>query len=103
MAASLGTAQTFTAGVRGAVRESDWVVPGATVQLVNEASNANREAISNEAGGYNFSAVPPGTYTGRASLSGFKPTSNAASASVAVRLHAHDAIHVPHEVLAKVC
>ena len=73
MAASLATAQTFTAGVRGAVRDSDGgVVPGVTVQLVNEGSNAAREALSNDTGEYNFSAVPPGTYTVRASLAGFK-------------------------------
>ena len=72
MAASIATAQTFTAGVRGAVRESDRVVPGVTVQLVNEVSNATREVVSNEAGEYNFSALPPGIYTLRASLSGFK-------------------------------
>jgi hypothetical protein len=65
-------AQTFTAGVRGAVRDASGVVPGVAVQLVNEASNASREAVSNEAGEYNFSAVPPGTYTVRASLAGFK-------------------------------
>ena len=72
MAASLANAQTFTGGVRGAVREADDVVPGVTVQLVNEASNAIRETVSNEAGEYDFSAVPPGTYTVRASLAGFK-------------------------------
>ena len=72
MTASLVTAQTFTAGVRGAVLESGGVVPGVTVQLVNEASNASRETISNDVGEYNFSAVPPGTYTVRASLAGFR-------------------------------
>ena len=72
-AASAPAAQTFTAGVRGAVRDADGgVVPGVTVQLVNEASNASREALSNGTGEYNFSAVPPGTYTVRASLAGFK-------------------------------
>ena len=72
MTASLVTAQTFTAGVRGAVLESGGVVPGVTVQLVNEASNASRDTISNDVGEYNFSAVLPGTYTVRASLAGFR-------------------------------
>ena len=71
--ATVVTAQTFTGAVRGAVREeSSAVVPGVTVQLVNEASNASREAVSNHVGEYSFSAVPPGTYTIRASLTGFK-------------------------------
>ena len=65
-------AQTFTAGMRGSVRESDRVVPGVVVQLLNEASNATREAVSNGTGEYGFSAVPPGTYTVRAALPGFK-------------------------------
>ena len=71
-AASLGSAQTFTAGVRGAVRESGGVVPGVAVQLLNEGTNAVRETVSNAVGEYDFSAVPPGTYTVRASLEGFK-------------------------------
>jgi hypothetical protein len=64
-------AQTFTAGVRGAVRESGGIVPGVTVQLVNEGTNAVRETVSNAAGEYDFSAVIPGVYTVRASLAGF--------------------------------
>ncbi len=67
-----GAAQTFTAGVRGAVRESDRVVPGVTVQLINEASGAMRATVSNDLGEYDFSAVPPGMYTIRAALEGFK-------------------------------
>lgn len=67
-----GAAQTFTAGVRGAVLESGGVVPGVTVQLVNETNNSTRETVSNAVGEYNFSAVPPGVYTVRASLPGFR-------------------------------
>lgn len=65
-------AQSFTAGVRGAVRDADGVVPGVTVQLVNEETNVTREAVSNNAGEYEFAGVAPGTYTLRAALSGFK-------------------------------
>jgi len=65
-------AQTFTGGVRGAVREADAVVPGVTVQLINEASGTSRETVSNDVGEYNFGAVPPGTYAIRASLEGFR-------------------------------
>ena len=72
LAAGSPAAQSFTAGVRGAVRESGGVVPGVTVHLVNEATAAMRETLSNDAGEYDFSALPPGTYTVRASLQGFK-------------------------------
>ncbi len=65
-------AQTFTGGLRGAVRDPGGVVPGATVELINEATNVARETRSNEQGEFNFAAVPPGTYTLRASLTGFK-------------------------------
>ena len=70
-------AQTFTAGLRGAVTEpSGAVVPGVIVVLVNEATGVTREAISNDAGEYSFSAVPPGSYTVRAALEGFKTYEN---------------------------
>ncbi len=69
-------AQTFTGGLRGAVRDPNGVIPGVTVQLVNEATNQTREAVSNEQGEYSFAAVPPGTYTLKASLTGFKAYEN---------------------------
>lgn len=65
-------AQTFTGGMRGAVRDSGGVVPGVTVTLLNEGNGATRDAVSNEQGQYNFAAVPPGTYTVKAELAGFK-------------------------------
>ena len=73
IAAGAVNAQTFTAGVRGAVQEgSGAVIPGVAVQLVNEGTNAIREIVSNERGEYSFSAVPPGIYTVRAALPGFR-------------------------------
>jgi hypothetical protein len=68
--------QTFTGGLRGAVRDANGVIPGVTVQLVNDATAQNREAVTNEAGEYSFAAVPPGTYTIRASLPGFRAYEN---------------------------
>jgi hypothetical protein len=69
---SLAAAQTFTGGLRGAVKDANGVIPGVTVELVNEENGATREAVSNEAGEYNFAAVPGGTYTVKATLTGFK-------------------------------
>ncbi len=65
-------AQTFTGGVRGTVQESGGIVPGVTVQLINQETGAAREAVSNDQGAYNFAAVPPGNYTVRAALTGFR-------------------------------
>ena len=69
---STATAQTFTGGVRGAVKDANGVIPGVTVELVNEATNVARDVVSNDQGLYNFAAVAPGTYTIKASLTGFK-------------------------------
>jgi hypothetical protein len=72
VAAGAASAQTFTGALRGAVRDANGIIPGVTVELINEASTVSREAVSNEEGLYNFAAVPPGTYTVKASLTGFK-------------------------------
>ena len=78
VATSTAWAQTFTGGLRGAVRDSGGVVPGVTVTLINEANGATRDAVSNEQGEYNFAAVPPGNYTVKAELTGFKTFENKA-------------------------
>lgn len=64
--------QTFTGGIRGAIRESGNVVPGAAVQLINELTNATRTTHSNNAGEYDFANVAPATYTLKVSMQGFK-------------------------------
>jgi hypothetical protein len=76
VAASAASAQTFTGGLRGAVRDSNGVIPGVVVTLVNEGTQVEREAATNEAGEYNFAAVQPATYTIRAVLPGFKTYEN---------------------------
>jgi hypothetical protein len=70
--AATAAAQTFTGGLRGAVRDANGVIPGVSVQLVNEATGQTREAVTNDQGEYNFAAVPPGNYTVKATLTGFK-------------------------------
>ena len=74
--AATAAGQTFTGGLRGAVRDANGVIPGVTVQLVNDATGQTREAVSNEQGEYSFTAVPPGNYTVRASLTGFRTYEN---------------------------
>src|SRR5262245_43570036 len=69
-------AQTFTGGLRGAVKDSGGVIPGATVSITNESNGQTRETVSNEQGQYDFTAVPPGVYTVKASLTGFRSYEN---------------------------
>jgi hypothetical protein len=76
LATSSAFAQTFTGGVRGSVMDSGGVVPGVTVTLINESNGASRDAVSNERGLYDFTAVPPGVYTVKAELTGFKTFEN---------------------------
>jgi hypothetical protein len=78
MTGSFAAAQTFTGGLRGAVRDANGVIPGVTVELVNEATGQTRDAVSNESGEYSFTAVPPSVYTVRATLTGFKTYENKA-------------------------
>lgn len=40
--AGIAAAQSFTGGLRGAVRDANGVVPGVAVELVNEATNQTR-------------------------------------------------------------
>jgi hypothetical protein len=64
--------QTFMGGLRGEVRDPSGVIPGVTVTLTNEATGVSRDTTTNEVGQYNFPAVPPGTYTVRTQLTGYK-------------------------------
>jgi Carboxypeptidase regulatory-like domain/TonB-dependent Receptor Plug Domain len=69
---SLAAAQD-TGTVSGTVVDSTaQVVPGATVTLTDEASAVARTTTSDERGVFTFRAVPPGSYTVRIELSGFR-------------------------------
>jgi trimeric autotransporter adhesin len=66
------SAQTFQGGLRGAIKDAQGVIPGATVTLINEATNVSRDTVSNASGEYSFPAVDPGTYMVKAAVQGFK-------------------------------
>ena len=76
LATSTAWAQTFTGGLRGAVKDANGVIPGVTVTLTNDATGATRDAVSNDQGEYSFAAVPPGNYTVKAELTGFRTYEN---------------------------
>jgi len=71
--ASIANAQDYRARVQGSVVDSSQgALPGATVQLVNEATNVSVFKVSDPQGHYLFDFVDPGTYTVFAELTGFK-------------------------------
>jgi hypothetical protein len=75
-AAPLVSAQQPTGSLRGVVKdEFGGVVVGATVTLV-DAAGAEKTATTNEEGVYTFTGVAPGSYTIRASASGFAAYEN---------------------------
>src|SRR5271157_6008301 len=78
-------AQTASTGtVLGLVTDpTGAVVPGATVELEDAATKAVRSMTTNTAGRYVFVALPPGTYSVRATARGFQ---QAEVASVAVEV-----------------
>ena len=66
-------AQT-SAAVGGVVRDSSGgAIPGATVRVINEATGAAQEAISDAEGSYQVTDLAPGQYRVEAALDGFEP------------------------------
>jgi len=66
-------AQSGTSSLTGRVTDPQQaVLPGATVTLTNTATAASRTSVTNESGLYAFSALPPGIYTLKIELSGFR-------------------------------
>src|SRR6266545_787143 len=65
-------AQVLYGSIVGNVRDqSDAPIPGATVTVTNKETNQSRQAVTNEAGVYNFPTVQAGTYDVSAAKSGF--------------------------------
>ena len=59
--------------ITGEVKNSTGaVIPGATVTVVNKATNATRTTTTNEVGLFDFPALQPGEYTVKSELEGFK-------------------------------
>jgi hypothetical protein len=68
------SAQTSTTGiVQGSVIDPQGaVVAGAEVKLVDKATNRSRVEVTNDAGFYTFSNVPPGMYSVSVTKTGFR-------------------------------
>ena len=65
-------AQSFQGGMRGAIRDSQGVIPGVTITLTNDANGVSRDTVSNESGEYSFPALDPSSYSIKAGVQGFK-------------------------------
>ena len=68
-AAFAQTLGTITGEVKDA---SGAVIPGVTVTVTNRATNATRTTASNAVGLFDFPALPPGSYTVKSEIDGFK-------------------------------
>jgi hypothetical protein len=65
--------QAQTASINGTITDpTGAVVPGATISVVNQATNASRETQSNESGTYTIPSLPPGVYDLTIAKSGLK-------------------------------
>ncbi len=72
-----------TATILGVVTDQTGaVMPNAKVELVDVATGMVRSASTNESGRYSFAAVNPGSYTVKASASGFQNVASNLSVSV---------------------
>src|SRR3989442_2870937 len=66
-------AQVTTATLYGIVRDSTGaVLPGATVTVTHEGTGLERTSLSDERGEFALAALPPGAYTLKIELQGFK-------------------------------
>jgi hypothetical protein len=68
-----GFGQRITGTIEGRVTDpTGAVLPGVEVTVTNEQTQQNRPTLTNELGLYNVPLLPPGTYSVRISLPGFK-------------------------------
>src|SRR5262245_56767973 len=69
-------AQSTSATVSGTVQDATGaVLPGVDVAAKNNGTGVVSNALTNEAGAYSFTTLPPGTYTISATLPGFQARS----------------------------
>jgi hypothetical protein len=73
MCAPAASAQVLYGSIVGNVTDSTGAaVPGATVTIEQTETRLKREQVSDAAGGYQFTAVPSGTYAISVTMSGFR-------------------------------
>src|SRR6058998_3007904 len=70
LAAASAFAQGLTGSLSGVVTQGATVLPGVTVTATSPNLQGERTALTNEAGGFVFGALPPGDYRLRFELTG---------------------------------
>jgi trimeric autotransporter adhesin len=92
--APLAHAQIRSATLTGTVTDAQKaIVPGATVVITNEGTNASQQLVTNEAGLFTAPLLPAGTYTVTVTLSGFTPFKRSG-----IALNATETVRVPVEL-----
>jgi len=94
LAASIGAYASFAQSTGGRIRgtvtdPSGGAVVAAKVELINEATNISREALTNSTGEYLFLEIPVGTYSVQIEQAGFKKFLHKG-----VELHLNDVLNV---------
>lgn len=73
-ASAPAASQVLYGSLIGNVRDpTGAAVPGATVTIINSATNQSRQATTNDTGMYNFATVQSGVYSITVAKSGFRP------------------------------
>ncbi len=68
-----GASAQSTASIAGVVKDTQGsILPGVSVSVKNESSGAAQDVLTDGEGRYQFSALPAGSYTVTATLTGFK-------------------------------
>ncbi|MCM3869320.1 MAG: TonB-dependent receptor [Pyrinomonadaceae bacterium] len=89
-------AQTTTGSVSGTtLDQSNAVVAGATVTIVNNATAAERTSVSSSTGTFDFQALQPGTYTITVDAKGFR---RAVAREIVVSVASAAEVNIPLEV-----
>ena len=91
---SVAHAQIRSATLTGTVTDPQKaIVPGATVVVTNEGTNASQELVTNDAGLFTAPLLPAGTYSVTVTLSGFAPFKRSG-----IILNATETVRVPVEL-----
>ena len=91
---SVAHAQIRSSTLTGTVTDAQkGVVPGATVVITNEGTNASLQLVTNEAGSFAAPLLPAGTYSITVTLSGFAPFKRSG-----LVLNATETLRVPVEL-----
>ena len=91
---SVAHAQIRSATITGTVTDpQQGVVPGATVVVTNEGTNATVQLVTNESGLFAAPLLPAGTYSVTVTLSGFSPFKRSG-----IIVNATETVRVPVEL-----